>query len=152
MSTQNNTRLAIDPGKNGGLAWMGMNGPQAARWPKMPREAVELITTINPDDTLIEKVGGFIGDEEKAKGWTMFQFGYVAAAPYWILLTLGKRVRFVTPQKWQKALSVGNRQSYGPKWKNHLKTLASELYPSIGVSLATADALLMLEAMNRNLI
>jgi hypothetical protein len=77
----------------------------------------------------------------------MFNFGYLAGAPYWTLLALGKRVRFVAPQKWQKALSVGTRNSYGEKWKNHLKTIASDLFPSITVSLKTADALLMLEAM-----
>lgn len=148
------THLAIDPGKGGGLAWRSANDArvQAARWPKLPREAVELLSRINPDDTLIEKVGGFAGDEEKAKGWKMFQFGYIAGGPYWILLALGKRVRFVTPQKWQRALSVGNRETYGDQWKNHLKTVASELFPGIQVSLATADALLMLEAMSRNLI
>jgi hypothetical protein len=77
----------------------------------------------------------------------MFQFGYAAGGPYWTLLTLGLRVRFVRPQKWQKALSLGNRKTYGDQWKNHLKTNASDLFPSITVSLKTADALLMLEAM-----
>jgi hypothetical protein len=147
-----NVLLAIDPGKNGGLAWTEADGVKVARWPRLPREAVQLIKTIGPDDTVIEKVGGFAGDEEKAKGWKMFQFGYIAAAPYWILLTLGARVRFVTPQKWQRALSVGNRETYGSQWKNHLKILASDLYPSITVSLAVADSLLILEAMNRGLI
>jgi hypothetical protein len=147
-----NTLLAIDPGRNGGLAWLSMGAVKAAPWPKLPHEAVDLLRFINPDDTIIEKVGGFAGDEQKANGWRMFQFGYIAGGPYWILLALGKRVRFVTPQKWQKALSVGNRDTYGPQWKNHLKTLASDLYPSITVSLATADSLLILEAMNRRLI
>jgi len=148
-----NTQMAVDPGKNGGIAWRSMDGePRAARWPKLPRDAVKLITEIDPTDTVIEKVGGYIGDEEKAKGWMMFQFGYMAGGPYWILLTLGKRVRFVTPQKWQRALSVGTRETYRQGWKNHLKSIASDLYPSITVSLATADALLMLEAMNRRLI
>lgn len=82
----------------------------------------------------------------------MFQFGYVAGAPYWTLLTLGKRVRFVRPQKWQKALSLGNRKTYGDQWKKHLKTNASDLFPSITVSYLTADALLMLEAMCRQAI
>jgi hypothetical protein len=147
-----NTLLAIDPGKNGGLAWLSMGAVKSERMPKIPKDLAELLKTINPDDTIIEKVGGFAGDEQKANGWRMFQFGYIAGAPYWILLALGKRVRFVTPQKWQHALSVGNRDTYGTQWKNHLKTLASDLYPSITVSLATADSLLILEAMNRRLI
>jgi hypothetical protein len=152
LSIDSGTRLAIDPGKNGGLAWITEGEVKAERMPRLPRDLTALLKTINPKDTIIEKVGGYIGEEEKATGWKMFQFGYVAGAPYWILLTLGKRVRFVTPQKWQKALSVGTRATYGQAWKNHLKTLASDLYPSITVSLSIADALLMLEAMNRRLI
>src|SRR5215475_12471672 len=148
-----NTLLAIDPGKNGGLAWSLENGEERTeRFPKLPRSLAPLLKEINPADTVIEKVGGFIGDEEKAKGWKMFQFGYIAGAPYWTLLALGLRVRFVTSQKWQRALSLGNRVNFGDGWKKHLQTVASDLFPTLTVTLATADALLMLEAMNRRLI
>jgi hypothetical protein len=139
---------AFDPGKNGGVAWRDSEGNfQALPLPKIPRELVELIKKIHPTDSIIEAVGGYTGDEEKSTGARMFQFGYAAGGPYWTLLTLGLRVRFVTPQKWQKALSLGKRKTYGDQWKNHLKTNASDLFPSITVSLKTADALLMLEAM-----
>ena len=139
---------AFDPGRDGGVAWRDGTGSfQALPMPKVPRDLAQLIIQINPTDSIIEKVGGFTGEEEKSNGSRMFNFGYIAGAPYWTLLTLGKRVRFVAPQKWQKALSLGNRSTYGDKWKNHLKTIASDLFPSITVSLKTADALLMLEAM-----
>ena len=144
---------AFDPGRGGGVAWRQADGSfQASPLPKTPKDLVQLIIKINPTDSLIEKVGGYIGDEEKSTGARMFQFGYNAGAPYWTLLTLGKRVRFVSPQKWQKSLSLGNRNQHGDKWKNHLKTVASDLFPSITVSLKTADALLMLEAMCRQMI
>jgi hypothetical protein len=144
---------AFDPGKGGGVSWRDAQGSfQALALPKVPKDLVRLIETINPTDSIIETVGGYIGDDEKSKGSRMFQFGYYAGAPYWILLTLGKRVRFVTPQRWQRALNLGARQHYGDKWKNHLKTVASDRFPSITVSLATADALLMLDAMLRQLI
>lgn len=144
---------AFDPGRDGGVAWRAANGSfQALPLPRVPRDLVKLITEINPTDSVIEQVGGYIGEKEKSTGARMFQFGYFAGAPYWTLLTLGKRVRFASPQKWQKALSLGNRQQYGPKWKNHLKTSASDLFPSITVSLKTADALLILEAMCRQMI
>lgn len=144
---------AFDPGKGGGVSWRDAEGSfHAAAFPKVPRDLVQLVNDINPTDSVIEAVGGYIGDAEKSTGARMFQFGYYAGAPYWILLTLGKRVRFVTPQKWQRALSLGNRKTYGDKWKNHLKTIASDRFPSITVSLATADSLLMLDAMTRKLI
>ena len=144
---------AFDPGKGGGVSWRDSTGSViSAALPKVPRDLVQLIKEINPSESLIEKVGGFIGDEEKSTGARMFQFGYYAGAPYWTLLTLGLRVRFVPPQKWQKVLGLGNRKNHGEKWKNHLKTVASDLYPSITVTLATADSLLMLEARIRGLI
>lgn len=144
---------AFDPGKGGGVSWRDdMGSFHAQPLPKVPKDLVRLVETINPSDSVIEAVGGYIGDEEKSTGARMFQFGYYAGAPYWILLTLGKRVRFVTPQKWQRSLNLGLRRTYGDKWKNHLKTVASDRFPSITVSLATADALLMLDAMTRQLI
>lgn len=139
---------AFDPGKLGGVAWRNESGSiHTSAFPAVPRELSALIRTINPADSVIEKVGGFTGEEEKSNGSRMFNFGYAAGGPYWTLLALGLRVRFVSPQKWQKALSLGSRKTYGPKWKNHLKMIASDLNPSITVSLKTADALLMLEAM-----
>jgi hypothetical protein len=139
---------AFDPGLQGGVAFRDANGCfQAFPLPKVPRDLVNLIIKINPAESVIEAVGGYVGDEEKSTGSRMFRFGYNAGAPYWTLLTLGKRVRFVRPQKWQKALSLGTRNQYGDKWKGHLKTIASDLYPSTIVSLKTADALLILEAM-----
>jgi hypothetical protein len=144
---------AFDPGKGGGVSWRNSSGQfQAEPFPKVPRDLVNLIQKINPADSVIEKVGGFIGDTEKSTGARMFTFGYYAGAPYWILLTLGKRVRFVSPQKWQRALNLGIKQHYQDQWKNHLKTVASDRFPSITVSLATADSLLMLDAMLRQLI
>jgi hypothetical protein len=144
---------AFDPGKGGGVSWRDAEGSfHASAFPKVPRDLVQLVNDINPTDSVIEAVGGYQGDEEKSTGSRMFQFGYYAGAPYWILLTLGKRVRFVTPQKWQRSLSLGQRKTYGAKWKNHLKTIASDRFPLITVSLATADSLLMLDAMLRKLI
>jgi hypothetical protein len=144
---------AFDPGKGGGVSWRDdMGSFHASAFPKVPRDLVQLVRTINPADSVIEAVGGYQGEEEKSTGARMFQFGYYAGGPYWILLTLGLRVRFVTPQKWQRVLSLGQRKNYGVKWKNHLKTVASDRFPSITVSLATADALLMLDAMTRQLI
>ena len=58
---------------------------------------------------------------------------------------LGFRIVMVPPQKWQKALGLGNRKDHDKQWKNHLKAEAQRLYPNINVTLKTADALLLLE-------
>ena len=52
----------------------------------------------------------------------------------------------IRPQEWQKALGAGKRSGRGDsEWKNHLKQLAQDLFPTVKVTLWNADALLLLE-------
>jgi hypothetical protein len=55
----------------------------------------------------------------------------------------------VRPQKWQGYLSLGKSEGDKTKWKNKLKQRAQSLFPSLDVTLATADALLLLEYGNK---
>jgi hypothetical protein len=51
----------------------------------------------------------------------------------------------VRPQKWQGFLGLGKSEGDKTKWKNKLKAKAQNLFPSLDVTLSTADALLLLE-------
>ena len=52
----------------------------------------------------------------------------------------------VTPQKWQKALQLGTKgNKSNTEWKNKLKARAQQLFPNVPMTLAVADALLLLE-------
>lgn len=52
----------------------------------------------------------------------------------------------VTPQKWQKALQLGTKgNKSNTEWKNKLKARAQQLFPNVPMTLAVADALLILE-------
>ena len=61
-------------------------------------------------------------------------------------MALGYRVNRVTPQKWIKYHGLGVRgQLTNTQWKNKLKARAQDLFPQIKVTLALADALLIMD-------
>ena len=109
----------------------------------------------------MEKVGGFIGMRTKYvvcpnckhsvmtktadPGSAMFKFGYGNGLLMGVLLSRKIPVELVTPQKWQKALSLGTKGGMpNTQWKNKLKAMAQRLYPDLKVTLNTCDALLIL--------
>ena len=61
------------------------------------------------------------------------------------LAAAGISIEIVTPQVWQKALSIPPRKKEEGRtsWKNRLKAKAQQLFPGVRVTLATADALLL---------
>ena len=64
-----------------------------------------------------------------------------------VLMALGYSVILVNPKDWQKKLSLGSAKGMTkPEWKNKLKGEAQRFYPDHAVTLATADALLILRA------
>jgi hypothetical protein len=145
--------IAIDPGKSGGIAVSRYMGKQIQVFP-MPateKDLVELLAsfmTMDPHDPckmIIEKVGGYVGGRGQP-GSAMFEFGKWAWGPVWVAQCYQIPVQMVTPQKWQKVLSLGTSTGDKTKWKNKLKSEAQRRYPQINVTLKTADALLILAA------
>lgn len=143
--------LAIDPGANGGIAY-SLNGVVTAM--PMPDTEGDIRDLIMPllvygPEVWIEQVGGFVKGSP-APGSAMFNFGRNVGFLHGLLAAGKARVRVVTPQKWQKELSLGDKKSHkGNGWKNHLKERAQQLYPDLKVTLKTADALLILEHARR---
>ena len=119
--------------------------------PKTEKDLVDLLASLlqGADVIYLEKVGGFAGGRGQP-GSAMFEFGKWATAPLWIALCYQVRVVQVTPQKWQKLLSLGVKKGKDSRaktiWKNKLKSRAQQLFPGVAVTLKTADALLILEA------
>ena len=142
-------QLAIDPGANGGLAWIDREGiVHAVPMPDTDGDLVDLLRSIVTDGcecATIELVGGFIGRPQP--GAAMFQFGFGAGFIRGVLMTLCCPIVMVRPQKWQKQFSLGTKStcSSATEWKNKLKSEAQRRFPRMQVTLKTADALLLLE-------
>ncbi len=142
--------IGIDPGASGGLAGVGINDI-AIPMPGTERDIWEWIKLKDDKDTfaVIEKVQGYIGNGHP--GSTMFKFGQSYGGLRMALIAAGIPFEEVQPQKWQKALGIttrGREESKG-EFKNRLKARAQQLFPSIKVTLATADAILIAEYCRR---
>ena len=147
--------IAIDPGKSGGLAYQLAGQPaQAVAMPPTEGDLVNLLRQLatNPDNTVafVEEVGGYIGQAQPAS--SAFKFGRNFGFTLGVLQTLGVRVELVRPQRWQKSLALGSASNCASKteWKNKLKAAAQRFYPNLKPTLATADALLILDYARRS--
>lgn len=151
----NSAILAIDPGKSGGIAFQisAHNCPVAESMPETEADVVEALRTAAgtaylegvPLVAYVEKVGGFVGKGQP--GSAMFKFGFGAGVIEGALRALGIRTIYVRPQEWQKHFSLGTAAACASKtkWKGKLKAEAQRRYPDLKVTLATADALLILD-------
>lgn len=138
--------IAIDPGKNGGIAFYSIDKEKLIEVINMPETPQDLLMLLNKyrlnSKCYMEKVGGMPGQG----GMAMFNFGKGFGHLEMALLSLKIPTMEVTPQKWQKCLQLGNRgKKSKTEWKNKLKQCAQRLYPSKKVTLAISDALLILE-------
>ena len=95
---------------------------------------------------VIEKVPFYIGGQKAQPVSRIGKLIESAAVCRGIAIALKYRIEEVRPQVWQKALELGTRKKMtSTAWKNKLKGRAQHLNPNIKVTLATADALLILE-------
>lgn len=141
--------LAIDPGLSGGLA---VHRPDAgvSAFPMPPTEG-DVVDTLR--SLLVEGVthawvenvpwvtGGKVSPASTGK--LQRNVGVLHGA----LLALGIPHTLVAPQDWQKPLRLGTRSgcATSTEWKNKLKAEAQRRFPGLAVTLATADALLLLD-------
>jgi len=142
-------KLAIDCGKNGGLAWTDENGTVfVAKMPDTIGSLVDKLRSLRMicDEVYVEKIGGFVAGSP-IPGSSAFKMGENFGAVQSAANALCYRVVLVLAQKWQKPLSLGTRSSAGgyAEWKRKLKAEAQRRFPSVEVTLWNADALLILD-------
>lgn len=138
--------IAIDPGKNGGIAVYSVDKDKLLEVVKMPDTPQDLLSFLSKyqvnSKCYLEKVGGLPG----MGGSSMFNFGKGFGHLEMALLCRRIPTMEVTPQKWQKALQLGTKgNKSNTEWKNKLKARAQQLFPNVPMTLAVADALLILE-------
>ena len=95
----------------------------------------------------LERVGGYVGSGQP--GSAMFKFGDNFGFIRGVVMALGFELRLVSPQTWQKGLpstpKLADRAAAKRAHKRALKERAAQLYPGRKITLANADALLILD-------
>jgi hypothetical protein len=146
----NDILIAIDPGKNGGLAWRTSTGVHIEPMPATVHDLVILISRIvgpfGAGDCIIERVHSMPHDSGKAA----FSFGENFGMIQGVLASYGVSYRFVTPQQWQKKL--GTLPADKADRKHAIRALMQQRYPQLikKITLKTADALAMLDVQFNN--
>jgi len=151
----NTLTIAIDPGVNGGVCWRLGKATTAMRMPPTDFDTCALLADLSKRSNIvilyIELPPLFAGRNipGSAIGKLMLNYGVC----YGAAVALGMKIHPVRPPVWQKAHPVGTKgDQTTTQWKNKLKARASELFPDLPVTLATADALLILDAGLRGAI
>lgn len=148
----NTLTLAIDPGASGGYAYK-LSDSATVVVSTLPdndadilRDLSELKAQADSAELTIENVASHVGGSPMMAAGMSKLFGHKRFIEG-VAMALGYRIVNVTPQAWQKHFSLGKRKDYATQtaWKNKLKSEAQKRFPSIKVTLATADALLILE-------
>lgn len=141
--------IAIDPGKNGGIAWRYPSGIMGCcAMPKTEGDLKDALcrtwrSMADDWDVYLEAVHAMPGQGVTS----MFTFGRNYGFILGVLMALGARVVLVQPRKWQQAIGITPAAKGAPKsaHKAKLKAEAQRLYPGMNVTLSTCDALLLLE-------
>ena len=154
MASNEKVIVGIDPGLSGGIAWRGIDGKvHAVSMGDTPRDILEQIRTIMderdsdggiiPFDRFvcyIEDVGrGMPGQSSVATATFARHVGNLEA----FLMAEDISIVKVLPTKWQPSLGIGKAKDCKSKteWKNMVKGRMQERFPTIKVTLKTADAL-----------
>ena len=137
------TIIGIDPGTNGGIAWITDGKPCVEKMPDTLQDLWELIQDIY-SDTFIRNISTIKAYLEQV--YSSPQMGVVSSFTFgngfghleMALTAAGIPFERVRPQVWQKAMGCMTKGD-----KNVSKRKAQELFPSMKVTHATADALLI---------
>ncbi len=154
------TIIGIDPGASGGIAWFDSIGVvHAVKMPATDRDILDVIKPLARGACLnaaIEKVTASRGrnpdGSERTQGVTSaFKFGYGYGVLRMALLACEIPFDDVMPKKWQAEfglLRLSKAETITEK-KNRHKAKAQQLFPSLKITHAIADALLIAEWLRR---
>jgi crossover junction endodeoxyribonuclease RuvC len=137
------TIIGIDPGNNGGIAWITDGRACVEKMPDTLQDLWELIQDIY-SDTFIRNISTIKAYLEQVHSSpqmgvvSSFTFGNGFGHLEMALTAAGIPFERVRPQVWQKAMGCMTKGD-----KNVSKRKAQELFPSMNVTHATADALLI---------
>lgn len=149
--------IAVDPGVNGAFVW-SVDGDEEISVHKMPDSDVgicELMAELScktKDVTLYLETPSVAGYGKLIPASSIAKLQFNVGVIYGAAVAMGWQIRRIDPKAWQKAHPLGKKSDHGKDWKKHLRAKAAELYPSLDVTLWNADALLIFDAAQRNLL
>lgn len=146
--------IGIDPGKNGGIAWFDVEGGyHAVKMPPTERDLWELVSGLEnychegtPEVTAyVERVGGQKPGVCNVTAISKLQYNYGQCRM--AVLAAGYRLEDPTPRTWQKAFGLirTDKNESDIDKKNRHKAKAQELFPTLKITHAISDALLIAE-------
>lgn len=130
--------IGIDPGKSGGIARLADDECCTCKMPDTERDLWDTLSALSHEGVkaYIEQVHA-MPKQGVSSTWVFGQnYGGLRMA----LIAAGIPFEAVSPAKWQKALGCMSRGD-----KNVTKRRAQELFPSLKITHAVADALLIAE-------
>ena len=140
--------LAVDPGVKGGFAWCDwLTGPQVAKMPQTDADTIHALRDHFAEGRrhlAMELPARNIFGAGAAQLATLHRnVGFLIGAS----MAIGYSIELIPPQRWQKTLHLKKAPGTEKRvWKNRLKDEAQRRFPTIRVTLDTADALLILSA------
>jgi hypothetical protein len=136
------TIIGIDPGKNGGIAWITDGKPCVEKMPDTLQDLWELIVSISMNastgGTGIHAYIEQVHSSPQMGVKSAFTFGNGFGHLEMALTAAGIPFTRIRPQVWQKKLGCMTKGN-----KNITKQKAQELFPGIKVTHAISDALLI---------
>jgi hypothetical protein len=136
------TVIGCDPGVNGGIAWITDGKPCVEKMPDTLQDLWELIVSISMNaetgGTGIHAYLEQVHSSPQMGVKSAFTFGNGFGHLEMALTAAGIPFTRIRPQVWQKELGCLTKGD-----KNVTKRKAQELFPSMKVTHATADALLI---------
>jgi len=136
------TVIGCDPGVNGGIAWITDGNPCVERMPDTLQDLWELLENISINAKLDGlKIHAYLEQVHSSPQMgvkSAFTFGNGFGHLEMALTAAGIPFARIRPQLWQKELGCLTKGD-----KNVSKRKAQELFPSMKVTHATADSLLI---------
>lgn len=140
------TTIGIDPGKSGGIAWITDGKPCVEKMPETLQDLWELVADITGGFESFRESNGLqfrayieaVHSSPQMGVKSAFTFGNGFGHLEMALTAAGIPFERVRPQAWQKAMGCMTGGD-----KNVSKRRAQELFPSMKITHATADALLI---------
>jgi len=151
--------IAIDPGLSGGIAWSDHNvRGEAVKMPDTPKgilDYLQYLKSIYEGNPSADGCICYLEDVHsmpKQGVKSMWTFGEHYGALQAILLCLGIPMKTVTPNTWQKAIGASRpkppkdatpsqREAAKREGKHNIKRIVEARFPTLQVTLKTADAL-----------